>query len=141
MYYSREDGHSYLYKDQVRQALIQLLFKTNETEFDQKKFEFELSEMLKEKQFMCRSFEGKECFFSHVLDKEEAITAKKIKELHTASKLKNETAIDSWLKKYLVSENFKFSDEQLNAVKGIAAHKISILFYLRENLQNLFHHN
>jgi exodeoxyribonuclease V alpha subunit len=127
LFYAREDGHCYLFKEQISNGVAELLFKNDLIQFNKSLFENELAEMLKEKQFVRRVYNEQECFFAHVLDRDEAVTAKRIIEISGMKNVKTETAFESWIQKYSSLEKIKLSEEQLAAVKGIATHKVAVL--------------
>lgn len=127
LFHAREDGHCYLVKDQIKSSVTELLFKNDSSHFNNSLFENELSEMLTEKQFVRKNWNGHDCYFAHILDRDESVTAKRIFEINGIKVASSDFIIDSWLQKYTSLEKIQLSEEQLEAVKGIALHKVAVL--------------
>lgn len=127
LFHAREDGHCYLVKDQIKKTIMELLFKENEDQFILETFECELQEMLVERQFVKKKFNQQDCYFAHVLDKDEAIVAKKIGELVNIAEKKIDLKVENWLEKFINLENIQLSQEQLAAVMGISKLRVSVL--------------
>lgn len=127
LFHAREDGHCFLIKEQIQSAVAELLFKNDLNLFNMITFEHELKDMLQERQFVKKNWNNQDCFFAHVLDKDESIVAKKIRQLQNVEMKLLVSDFDNWLNRYTSLEKIQLSDEQLSAVSGIMRSKVSVL--------------
>lgn len=127
LFSARDEGHCYLLKDQIITSLKLLLFKENESEFQEIVFERELQEMLEQKQFIKIRNDGNDCYFAHGLNNDESFVAAKILSLMHNNVSLNEQTIINWLTRFISLEKIKLSQEQQDAVLGILQSKVSIL--------------
>lgn len=127
LFHAREDGHCYLVKEQIKKSISELLFKEDESQFNYTVFEHELQEMLSERQFIKKTWNDQDCYFAHILDKDEGIVAKKVLELSQIQDSSDVNKLESWLSKYVSLENIQLSQEQQAAVIGTISQRVAIL--------------
>lgn len=127
LFHAREDGHCYLVKEQIKNAISELLFKDDQSQFNTVIFESELQEMLVEKQFVKKVWNEQDCYFAHILEKDESTVAKKILGISNVEVGDIDGKSHAWLTKYISLEQIQLSEEQLAAVVGTMSQRVSIL--------------
>lgn len=124
---SRDEGHCYLTDQQIIGNTLELL---NEKIESDKILEV-LDILLKSNHIKCRTLVRDQqkiaCFYSNSLYFDEITTSKYINELLLTKIVSDPESIQNWLVKHCAKNNISLSDEQKNAVCGIASESFSIL--------------
>ena len=123
---SREFGHCYLTKSQITAQADELLDLT----LDDRIPDF-LNQMKQDGVVMVRDFVtaaggAEACYYSRSLYFDELYVSKRISSPRRPPVV-DEGRVERWIKRYCETKNFALSDEQADAVKGIAGEHFSIL--------------
>ncbi len=129
---SREQGHCYLTAGQIGERIKELI----EIDLGERLFEF-LETMQAENHLRLRVLVGedgggKSCYYSKTLYYDELAVAEKIRAMAAFTgpdqeKEKLQNCVGRWLSRYCQTEQLELSQEQIEAVRGVALERFSIL--------------
>jgi exodeoxyribonuclease V alpha subunit len=124
---SRENGHCFLTEAQIIRSLPELL----RERIDGERIKEVLNALLVSDQVksrhLTREGENQKCYYSKSLYFDELTTAKLISELAVKSISVDQDRVSAWVTKYCEKHEIALSDEQLQAVYGVADKSFSIL--------------
>ncbi|MGE0528263.1 MAG: AAA family ATPase, partial [Bdellovibrionales bacterium] len=126
---SREEGHCYLTEGQILRSTRELL---QVEEMSDERIQAVLADLLASHQIKCRGLAGADgqiqnCYYSKSIYYDEEKVAQRIKALMSHGVAVDGARVESWVIRYCEKHGIKLSEEQLDAVVGIAGQSFSIL--------------
>lgn len=124
---SRDEGHCYLYEDQILKNTQELLQIENAD-----RIRLLLKELLKRNEIKKRTIESddgkiRDAFYANTLFFDESYTALKIQRMISQKFVVDQERVQNWVKKYCEKQEITLSSEQQAAVAGISQKPFSIL--------------
>ncbi|MGQ3685676.1 MAG: SF1B family DNA helicase RecD2 [Candidatus Loosdrechtia sp.] len=124
---SRDEGHCYLYEEQIVKNTRELL----QIE-DSGRIRLLLNELIRKKEIQKRTIKSedkeiRDAFYTNTLFFDESYTATKIKQMISQKLVIDQERVQNWIRKYCEKYGISLSGEQQAAVAGISQKSFSIL--------------